>query len=132
MSERTDDLAVKENGADTTPSVATILVAHADFAVPGAHNGDDRLHNAEEAERKFFELLGRHRLDVIVLDFSRSAVGGIEAILKIRQRSTVPVLVVCAPGEAAVRDYQIAGAADCITAPLDLIALNRALQRIIS
>jgi two-component system, OmpR family, response regulator len=115
-----------------TPSVATIIVAHADFSVPGSQDNEDLSLKLEDAESRFFELLTRNRVDVIVLDFSRSSAGGIEAILKIRRRSTVPILVVCGPTEAAVRDYQIAGAADCITAPIDLISLNRALQRIIS
>ena len=130
MSEPALQNTSNENTASNSASVATIILIHPDFSIPGSRSAiSPDISNQEEI---FFDLVAANRLDVIVLDLSRAPVGGIDAILKIRQRSPVPILVVCAPTDGSVRDYQIAGAADCIPAPIDLITLNQALQRIIS
>src|SRR4029077_9004756 len=78
-------------------------------------------------ERPFFDLVREHPLDVIVLDLSNTKGDGVAAIRKIRQRCFVPILVVCGPNDPRIRDYRIAGAAECITAPVDIVLLNEAI-----
>lgn len=113
------------------PGSSTVVVAREDLSIPGAD--EDRLpaaENAAEVERRFFELVRDSRPDVVVLDLSNSKGGGIEAILKIRQRCVVPVLVVCGADDPKTGDYRIAGAAECLSAPVDIILLNRTILRI--
>ena len=47
------------------------------------------------------------------------------------RRSGVPILVVCRPGDPQMRDYCLVGAAECMQAPVDLMALNQTVQEII-
>ncbi|MGA8613573.1 MAG: winged helix-turn-helix domain-containing protein [Xanthobacteraceae bacterium] len=69
--------------------------------------------------------------DVVVLDLTSATGRGIETILDIRHNSGVPIVVVCDPAHPAASDYRLAGAVDCIAAPIDLIALNRLIQEIV-
>jgi two-component system OmpR family response regulator len=39
--------------------------------------------------------------------------------------------VVCNPEQSKIEDYRIAGAADCIAAPVDIVGLNQTIQRIV-
>jgi two-component system OmpR family response regulator len=39
--------------------------------------------------------------------------------------------VVCDPEQPEIENYRIAGAADCIAAPLDIVSLNQTIQRIV-
>lgn len=82
--------------------------------------------------KQLFDLLHGHRRDVLVLDLSKTNGRGIEAIVKIRERSNVPVLVVCSPADPIQPDYRLAGAVACMPAPIDIIELNRTILRIIS
>lgn len=114
-------------------SAATIVFAREDFTIPGA--GDPAAtgrHGPAAAESHFFDLLRSSRPDVVVLDLSRANGNGIETILKIRRNSTTPILVVGNGDEAASREYRIAGAAECIPAPVDIVLLNQILQQIIT
>jgi DNA-binding response OmpR family regulator len=79
----------------------------------------------------FFDLISRSSPDVIVLDFSRAPVAGTNTILTVRRRTDVPILVVCSPEQPEMEDYRIAGAADCIAAPVDIVSLNQTIQRIV-
>jgi chemotaxis response regulator CheB len=69
--------------------------------------------------------------DVIVLDFSRAPAAGTNTILTVRRRTDVPILVVCSPKQPEMEDYRIAGAANCIAAPVDIVSLNQTIQRIV-
>jgi two-component system OmpR family response regulator len=69
--------------------------------------------------------------DVVVLDLSRANGNAVGMILKIRRQSSVPILVVCPPGAESVQDYRIAGAAECIASPVDVVTLNEVLQQIV-
>jgi chemotaxis response regulator CheB len=69
--------------------------------------------------------------DVIVLDFSRAPEAGTNTILAVRRRTEIPILVVCSPEQSEIEDYRIAGAADCIAAPVDIVGLNQTIQRIV-
>ncbi len=113
-------------------STATVVFAREDLSIPGAAQlaQDDRS-AAANVETHFFNLLRDSNLDVIVLDLSRFPSKGVETILKIRQQSLVPILVVCDPHDSAAEEFRIAGAADCIPTPIDILVLNRALQQII-
>ena len=69
--------------------------------------------------------------DVIVLDLSRANGDGAGTIRKIRRQSGVPILVVFGEGSKNVEDYRIAGAAECIPSPVDLVSFNQVLQQIV-
>jgi two-component system OmpR family response regulator len=43
----------------------------------------------------------------------------------------VPILVVCGPDDPQMREYCLAGAAECMQAPVDIMELNRTVQQII-
>jgi two-component system OmpR family response regulator len=66
-----------------------------------------------------------------VLDLTESQGQGIAAILKIRRRTGVPILVVCGIKDPMMREYCLAGAAECMQAPVDIMQLNLTVQQII-
>jgi two-component system, OmpR family, response regulator len=102
------------------------------LSIPGGAEvgirGDDR---ADTVQAHFFDLISRSSPDVIVLDFSRAPAAGTNTILAVRRRTDVPILVVCGPEQLKIEDYRIAGAADCIAAPVDIVSLNQTIQRIV-
>jgi DNA-binding response OmpR family regulator len=114
------------------PTATTIVVAREDFSIPG---GDPSLEpvppEPAAQERRFFSLLRESKPDVVVLDLSKANGRGVDTILRIRRQSAVPILVVCDGDQQTARDYRIAGAAECIPAPLDVVTLNQALQQIV-
>lgn len=113
------------------PGSSTVIIAREDLSIPGAETErGNALTGPIEFERRFFELVRENRPDVILLDLSRDKGDGIAAILKIRERCAVPILVVCSAGDARTEDYRIAGAADCISAPVDIIRLNEVILHI--
>lgn len=104
-----------------------IVLAREDLSIPGA---------AEEpfgagVETRFFGLLRDGDPDAVVLDLSREPASGAATIRKVRLRCRVPILAVCDLSHPAVPGFRVAGAADCISAPVDLLALNQPLQRIV-
>jgi two-component system OmpR family response regulator len=113
-------------------AATTILFAREDLSIPGGAEigipGHDR---ADRVEAHFFDLISRSSPDVIVLDFSRAPAAGTHTILTVRRRTDVPILVVCGPEQPEIEDYRIAGAADCIAAPVDIVILNQTIQRIV-
>jgi two-component system, OmpR family, response regulator len=111
---------------------STIVVAREDLSIPGAAasaNGAAGL--PADIEAQFFNVVRQHNPDVVVLDLTASQGNGIPAIVKIRRRSGVPILVVCGAGDPQMREYCLAGAAECMQAPVDLMALNQTVQQII-
>jgi two-component system OmpR family response regulator len=108
----------------------TILVAREDFSIPGAPEPLPGGNGSVGHETHFFELLRASNPDAVVLDFSRVNGSGVETILKIRQQSPVPIVVVCSGEDPAAHEYRIAGAVECIPAPVDLLLLNQTLQQI--
>src|SRR5580693_2240957 len=113
-------------------AATTILFAREDLSIPGGVEvrmpGHDR---ADAVQAHFFDLISRSSPDVIVLDFSCAPAAGANTILTVRRRTDVPILVVCSQEHPEVEDYRIAGAADCITAPVDIVMLNQTIQRIV-
>src|ERR1700738_3437666 len=113
-------------------SAVTIVLAREDLSIPGAPPGAGaRPDDADAIQRRFFSLVEASKPDVIVLDFSAAPRSGADTILTIRWRSTVPILVVCNPAQTQAREYRIAGANDCITAPVDPLRLSQAVRRIL-
>jgi two-component system OmpR family response regulator len=111
---------------------STIVVAREDLSIPGAADGGNGAANLPaDIEARFFNVVRQHNPDVVVLDLTTSEGNGIPAIVKIRRRSGVPILVVCGPGDPQMREYCLAGAAECMQAPVDLMALNQTVQEII-
>src|SRR5579863_4513687 len=85
----------------------TIVVAREDFSIPGAPEVTPAGLGPGGYEGRFFDLLRDSKPDVVVLDLSRANGGGVETILRIRQQSTVPILVVCDVEHPSSREYQI-------------------------
>jgi DNA-binding response OmpR family regulator len=113
-------------------SATTIVLARGDLSTPGTPPGAGAPpDNADAIRRRFFSLVEASKPDVIVLDFSTAPRSGAETILTIRRRSTLPILVVCNPAQTRAREYRIAGADDCITAPVDPLRLSQAVRRIL-
>ncbi len=111
-------------------AATTIIIARDDFSIPG---GEDAIVQVDDAAResRFFDLLREAKPDVVVLDLSHANGGATGMIVKIRRQSSVPILVVCEPGAECERDYRIAGAAECIASPVDVVTLNEVLQQIV-
>jgi two-component system, OmpR family, response regulator len=111
---------------------ATIVFARGDFSIPGATElpqGEDG--GVPDTESHFFKLLSDSNPDVIVLDLTRFRSLGIATILRIRQQSQVPILAVCDLRHSSAREFRIAGAAECVGTPIDILELNERLQQII-
>jgi DNA-binding response OmpR family regulator len=114
------------------PTATTVVVAREDFSIPG---GDPGLEldpaGSQTHEARFFELLRESNPDAVVLDLSHANGKGVDTILRIRRNSTVPILVICEESAPSARDYRIAGAVECIPAPVDVMTLNQALRKIV-
>jgi DNA-binding response OmpR family regulator len=87
--------------------------------------------HADARHRRFFSLVSDSRPDVIVLDLRGAARSGIDTILTIRRQSAIPILVVCDPGQPMAKEYRTAGAADCISGPVDILQLYQSIERIV-
>jgi two-component system OmpR family response regulator len=112
-------------GQPRMSSAVTVIFAREDLSIPGDAE------NPLSAEARFFDLIGRSRPDVIVLDLGHTPADGVATILAVRQQTDVPILVVCEPGDPSLDEYRIAGAADCLSAPVDIIGLNQSIQKIL-
>jgi DNA-binding response OmpR family regulator len=112
-------------------SAATIVLARADLSIPGAPEGAVSSEgHADARHRRFFTLVSDNRPDVIVLDLRGAARSGIDTILTVRRQSAVPILVVCDPGQLA-KEYRTAGAANCISGPVDIFRLYQSIEKIV-
>jgi two-component system, OmpR family, response regulator len=111
---------------------ATIVFAREDLSIPG--DAEDTAASSDPTgalRARFFDLVDRARPDIIVLDLSRRPTEGAGTILTVRERTDIPILVVCNPEPALLDDYRIAGAAGCVAAPIDIIGLHRAIQNVL-
>lgn len=112
---------------------STIVVVREDLSIPGGSENDNcRLPNPAENETHFFNVVRDSKPDVILLDATSPLGDGVAAIVKIRQRTSIPILVVCAVDDRLMRDYRLAGATECLSPPVDIVALNQLIQQIIS
>lgn len=113
-------------------TVARIVFAREDLSIPGAVAVPlSWAEGSADTESRFFSLVQENSPDVIVLDVSRNPTVGVTAIIKIRQRCTIPILAVCDLSRSFPDDFLNAGAADSIGVPIDLLLLNQKLQQII-
>jgi two-component system, OmpR family, response regulator len=113
-------------------AATTIIFAREDLSIPGAEErAAPAPHRPDLVRDLFFDLVSRSKPDVIVLDFSSAPAAGADTILTIRQRTDIPILIVCDPERSSLEEYRIAGAAGCIPAPVDIIGLNQTIQKII-
>ncbi|MBV9826017.1 MAG: response regulator transcription factor [Alphaproteobacteria bacterium] len=111
---------------------STIVVARADLSIPGAVDaGSVSEPCGYTIEANFFAILRQHNPDVIVLDLTEPTDTGVAAIVKIRGQSVVPIVVVCRADDVQLREYRLAGAAECMQAPIDIMQLNATVQKII-
>lgn len=110
---------------------ATIIFAREDLTVPGAPEGGLPTSGPGATIRgHFLNLVRESEPDVIVLDFSGAPLTGIDTILAIRQWTGIPILVICDPAHPLAEEYRIAGAADCIAPPVDIVLFNQSIQKI--
>jgi two-component system, OmpR family, response regulator len=112
---------------------STIVVVREDLSIPGAVAsiaGDAS--DPANVEGHFFNVLRESQPDVILLDATSMCGDGIAAIGKIRHRSSIPVVVVCAVDDKLMRAYRVAGATECLNPPVEIIALNQLIQEIIN
>jgi len=113
-------------------AATTMIFAREDLSIPGAADEfAPEVGQAGSLEARFFDLLGHSKPDIIVLDLSDASADGTRTILTIRQRTDIPILVVCDREQSLLDEYRIAGAAGCIAVPVDLIRLNETIQKII-
>src|SRR5712691_2084693 len=111
---------------------STIVIAREDLSIPGAADaGNGVAISAADLETRFFNVVREHNPDVVVLDLTGPHGKGTATILKIRRRVGVPIVVVCAPDDQLMREYCLAGAAECMQAPVDIMQLNQTVQQII-
>jgi len=113
-------------------NATTIVFARADLSIPGAPltAGFSR-DQVNAVQRQFFDLIIENNPDIIVLDFSAAADSAIHTIESVRRCCAIPILVACEPADPATDKYRLAGAADCIFTPLDILLLHRAIERVL-
>src|SRR5947209_18380001 len=92
------------------------------YAVTAVETGEDALHEADESPP-----------DLVILDLSLTGISGLEVCRRLREDSSVPILILSARGEerAKVRALDL-GADDYVTKPFgmdELLARVRALLR---
>jgi DNA-binding response OmpR family regulator len=110
----------------------TIVFARADLSIPGAPvRSVPSEDHADSVQTRFFDLVTNSDPDIIVLDFSAAPRSGSDTVLSIRRRCALPVLVVCEPRDPMTQDYRIAGAAECVFAPIDILSLHRSIERVL-
>jgi DNA-binding response OmpR family regulator len=112
------------------PGASTIVIAREDFSIPDGEPGALESRRPTEIESQFFALTRERLPDVIVLDLRNATLDGTVVIRKIRQRSDVLIVVIRDERDQRKQDYQIAGAAECLPAPVDIIVLNAVIQKI--
>jgi two-component system OmpR family response regulator len=111
------------------PGASTIIVVREDFSIPGAD--DDTRQRPADAEQRLLSLIRDRRPDVIVLDLRDASRNATSSIRRLHDRSDIPILVVCDAHDQREQDYRIAGATECLPAPVDMLSLNTIVQKII-
>jgi two-component system OmpR family response regulator len=111
------------------PGASTIIIVREDLSIPGAEE-ETRLRPAD-AQKRLLSLIRDRRPDVIVLDLRDASLNATSVIRKLRDCSDIPILVVCEAHDRREQDYRIAGAAECLAAPVDMLSLNTVVQKII-
>jgi two-component system, OmpR family, response regulator len=111
---------------------STIVIVRSDLSIAGAEENPKNSRSKRDIERQFFDLTREKRPDVVVFDLRAAAGDGLDAIARVRKCSDIPILVICDTDDPLVREYRLAGAADVLPAPTDIVTLNRTVQEITS
>jgi two-component system OmpR family response regulator len=109
---------------------ATIVIVRKDLSIAGVED-DASGRRRGDIERRFFDLVREKRPDVVVFDLRNAAGEGVEEIAKVRERTGIPIVAICDADDPAARDYRLAGAAECLPAPIDIMLFNKLIQEII-
>jgi DNA-binding NarL/FixJ family response regulator len=131
INEPLDPCECRRQASEQMSSSAKIVLARKDLSIPGAPGKFPATRNRSDIEAHFFQLVDENDPDVIVLDCDGSP-AATETILKVRWRTDVPIIVLCQPVDELIEQYCGAGAAECISSPVELAALHRSIERIIS
>jgi two-component system OmpR family response regulator len=110
-------------------ATSTVVVAREDLTIHGATEASPGETDPAQIENHFFNTIEQHNADAIVLDLTGSHEQGIAAIHRIRQRSPVPIIIVCNPEDKSMAAYRRAGATACMTPPVNLMRLKETLQQ---
>jgi DNA-binding response OmpR family regulator len=110
-------------------ATSTVVMAREDLTIPGGSEAAGReTADPQRIENEFFKTIEQNKVDAVLLDLTTSRGQGVAAIRRIRQRSAVPILVVCRPEDTQMPAYQEAGAAACMSPPIDLMQMKKALD----
>jgi two-component system, OmpR family, response regulator len=108
-------------------ATSTVVVARADLTIPGALEAPGGSDPAQ-IENRFFKTLDQYQADAVVLDLTGPHGEGVAAILRIRQRSAVPIVVICSPEDESMSAYRAAGAVACMNPPIDPMQLKEVFR----
>jgi two-component system OmpR family response regulator len=109
-------------------ATSTIVVAREDLTIPAAPEACPAESDPAQIENHFFKTLDQYKADAVVLDLTGPNEQGVAAIRRIRQRSAVPIIVICSPEDKSMPAYREAGAAACMSPPVDLTQLQQVWQ----
>ena len=110
-------------------ATSTVVVAREDLTIHGATEASPGETDPVQIENHFLNTIEQNDADAVVLDLTGSHDQGVMAIRRIRQRSPVPIIVVCGPEDKSMTDYRQAGATACMTPPVNLMQLKETLQQ---
>jgi two-component system OmpR family response regulator len=110
-------------------ATSTIVVARADLTIRGPVEACPGEGDPAQIENHFFKTLDQHKADAVVLDLTGPHEQGIAAIRRIRQRSAVPIIVICRSEDTSIAAYREAGAVACMSPPIDPMQLKKTLQQ---
>jgi DNA-binding response OmpR family regulator len=111
-------------------SSAKIVFARKDLSIPGAPESFPAMRDQSDIEEHFFHLIDDNEPDVIVLDCIGASWAVTDAIQRVRRRTNIPIIVLCQPVDELLEHYRSGGAADCVTSPIDFVALHKSIQRV--
>src|SRR6516164_4157751 len=102
---------------------AKIVFARRDLSIPGSQEKFPATRSRSDIDH-FFDLVYENDPDVIVLDCD-GASAATDTILKVRQRTDIPIIVLCQFIGDLIEHYYSAGVAECIPAPVEFAALQQ-------
>ena len=115
--------------------MATILLIDDDAAVRGVLEAllseDHECHSADRAEQAV-ELLRIVDYDLVITDVSMPGLGGLEVLRRIKQRHTIPVIVISGRADEYREAAQRMGAFAFLTKPFALTTLETTVLEAIS
>lgn len=111
-------------------ATSTVVVAREDLTIPSAFEAASlETADPDHIANEFFKTIEQNKVDAVLLDLTASNGQGVAAIHRIRRRSAVPILVICRPEDTQTPAYWEAGAAACLSPPIDLMQMMRVLDQ---